>query len=467
MMSNGVSIIPHALSRCLGYRWLALAWLLCLPAMKHVAGAGTITSVMPGEGTLEAAIAAAAAGDVLRLTGGAEYQLSAGSTTFGLIDRPLALEVEPGATSHAVIRLSGNPSTSKIYFFKVTDGASLTLRGLDIYGLHGGSPFAASMIVFDARPAPSDARIGTFVFENCVFHDFVDYIVHGMKDDWARGAIQEAVLIDNVVVFNAKHFLQYKHVSLRRLEMMNSTVYNLQGMAVKIGKIGYRCVLETPGKPYVPVSDETITPTGFIDRCTFDNLGDTHGHIQVDDAYHLLRISNCIISHQQQYLQPAVYFLQPTIDPTVQIENTVFWDVGPPNSEVGGEDWIGYEFEETATMDLHYANAAGGDYTLPSSSPLFTLGNDGGPVGDPRWTANRLFTGSIWMELEKQVGLHIPALHPDWRYVLEGSPNLEAWIQMRTYTRVSSGIPWPVRDLCAGPSSDQWFFRLRRELPAE
>ena len=58
----------------------------------------------------------------------------------------------------------------------------------------------------------------------------------------------------------------------------------MSGMALKIGKIGYRCVLENPTKPYIPVTDETITPTGFIDHCTLNNLGDIHGHMDFLEA---------------------------------------------------------------------------------------------------------------------------------------------------------------------------------------
>ncbi|MBN2666364.1 MAG: T9SS type A sorting domain-containing protein, partial [Bacteroidales bacterium] len=213
--------------------------------------------------------------------------------------------------------------------------------------------------------------------EDCIFHDFTDYIVHGMKDSYARGAIQDTVFINNVTVYHAKHFLQYKHVSLHHLEMTNTTVYGLQGMALKIGKIGYRTV--------AGVTDPTITPTGFIDHCTLDDLGDIHGHIQVDDAYHLLTISNCIISHQQQYDQPPVYFTGPAVNPAVSIQNTGFWEVGPPNAEVGGEDWIGYEFSDTTYKDPRYLGAPGGDFSLPDNSIYLSWSSENGQIGDTNW----------------------------------------------------------------------------------
>ena len=335
--------------------------------------------VEPGRGTIEQAILNANPGDILQLTGGGIYTLSLDASTFGVINMPLTLQVEPGATEKAIISLGEGASlTKKYYFFTIGDGAHLTLKGLDIHGILDDTVVASSMIVFDARPDPGTGKIGNFRFENCVFHDFKDYLVHGMKDAYARGLVQDSVFISHVTAFNAKHFLQYKHVSLRHLEMVNSTVYSLNGMALKIGKIGYRTV---PG-----VSDPTITPTGFIDHCTLDDLGDIHGHIQVDDPYHLLTISNCIISNQQQYDQPPVYFTDPAIDLVVSIRNTCFWEVGPPNSDVGGSAWTGYEFSDTIFSDPGYLDADNGDFTLPDNSPLLTLASDGGQIGDLRWS---------------------------------------------------------------------------------
>ncbi len=288
-----------------------------------------IKHVSPGKGTLEQAIQKATSNDILELTSGGKYTISDDASGFGQIKFPITIKVEDGAQEKAVLCLDDNASTSKkYYFFEINDGAALSLEGLDIHGLLDNAAVAASMLIFDARPNPSIARIGNFHFNNCIFHDFKDYIIHGMKEEYARGLIQDTVFIDGVTVYNAKHFLQYKHVSLHHLEMTNSTVYNLNGMALKIGKIGYRCVLENPNKPYIPITDETITPTGFIDHCTLNNLGDIHGHIQIDNAFHTLNFTNCIISHQQQFDQPPIYLNEPMCDTAGVIKNTCFWDCG-------------------------------------------------------------------------------------------------------------------------------------------
>lgn len=343
--------------------------------------AQTIKTVEPGDGTLADAISSANSGDILQLTAGGVYTITSEST-FGEITFPLTVQVEPGATEKAILRLGEGASTSKkYYFFEINDKAELTLKGLEIHGMLNGNVVAASMILFDARPNPSEAKIGNFVFEDCVFHDFKDNIIHGMKDAYARGLVQDSVFINNVTVYNAKHFLQYKHVSLHHLEMSNSTIYDLQGMALKIGKIGYRCVLESPGKPYVPVTDETITPTGFIDHCTLNNLGDIHGHIQIDEAYHRLNISNCIITNQQEYKQPPVYLNDAVIDSAVVISNTCFWNTdGFENINKSV-----YIFQDIVEIDPEFQSAEEANFSLPEGSKLLTFADDSSTVGDPKW----------------------------------------------------------------------------------
>ena len=377
-----------------------MKYLTCCMFYLFLSGVSLVYSqqtvhVSPGQGTLEAAINSAGAGDVLQLTAGGVYSLSAGASTFGNFTFPVTIEVEQGSTEKAVICLGpGASTTKKYYFFTINDGAALTLRGLDIHGLYDDSAVAASMLIFDARPDPSLARIGNFRFENCLFHDFKDYIIHGMKDDYARGLIQDSVFVDNVVVYNAKHFLQYKHVSLHHLEMKNSTIYDLTGMALKIGKIGYRCVLENPNKPYIPLTDETITPTGFIDHCTMNNLGDIHGHVQVDEPYHTLRISNCIVTNQQQFDQPPIYFNESTVDSAGIMSNSCFWNTAGFN----GTDPQVYIFRDTIQIDPQYRAAAEADFSLPANSPLRTFGSNGEPIGDPRWTRTGTGTGDLMVQ---------------------------------------------------------------------
>jgi hypothetical protein len=353
--------------------------------------------VPPGDGTLAAAIAAASPGDILQLTGGAEYTHSS-SSSIALLHKPITIQVEPGASQKAII-------TGKCkYLFMIMDGAALTLRGLDIHGLVNNVPTVMSMLKFDGSPDPYISKIGAFRFQDCVFHDFADNIVHGMTEATCRGLIQDSVFIDNVMVYNAQAFLQYKHVNLRHIEMKNSTIYRIQGLGLKIGKIGYRCILVGNGKPYIARFDSTITPTGFIDHCTMNDMGDIHGHIQVDDAFHKLTISNCIISNQDRMighplisdlvaLQPTIFFLNPRPDTAAFIENVCFWKTAPPNPDVGGTQWIGYAFHDTLTMDPSFLDTARGDFTLPPNSPLRTYGTDGGPIGDPRWA--KTSTGTV------------------------------------------------------------------------
>lgn len=329
------------------------------------------TVVEPGDGTLYNAILNAKPNEVLILREGGIYTHSS-SSSIGILRKPITIQVEEGAKKKALIKLADTTKNVCKYFFVIMDSSALTLRGLEIHGMLSGNDTVMSMIAFDGLPDPTKVRVGTFRFENCIFHDFTDNIVHGMKEASMRGIIQDSVIINNVIVYHADAFLQYKHVSLRYLEIKNSTIYQLRGMALKIGKeFNYRLT--------------KITPSGIIDHCTFDRMGDIHGHIQVDNAYSTLTISNSIFTNQDQFNQPPIYFLEPRIDTAVVIKNSCFWNVAPLDRDKYGK-LNGYVFKDSITYNPQYKDPANGDFTLPSDSPLLKYGSDGNPIGDPRWT---------------------------------------------------------------------------------
>src|SRR6185436_6776225 len=256
--------------------------------------------------------------------------------------------------------------TSATYnYFMIMDGASLTLRHLDISGISSGAALGRSMLYFDVSPSPTQSKIGAIRAEHCVFHDFVDNIFHGMKDTLARGLEQDSLFIDDVVVHHCDGFLQYKHVSLHYLEMRRTTAYALRSMALKIGKIGYRST--------------NVSPAGIIDRCTFDAMGGEHGHIQVDDAFSPLVVSNSILSNiHDSTIQPPIYFKTPHLEAAVTVKYVCFWRDGRITASPTAPYWPGYVFADTLTRDPGYRDPARGDFTLPGDSPLLTFGSDGG-----------------------------------------------------------------------------------------
>jgi len=330
------------------------------------------TLVSPGDGTLAAAIDSAVPGEVLQLVGGAEYTHSA-SSILGIIDKPITIRVAPGSTEMAVIKFADSSATDKKYYiFSIMNGASLILDGLDINGFIDDSPIVMSMILFDGSPDPTQAKIGTIRIDNCIFHDFKDNVFHGMKEASMMGMIQDSLIINDVLVYNVDAFLQYKHVSLRYLELKNSTMFKLRSMAIKIGKERYRGYTK-------------ISPTAFIDHCTFDDMGGAHGHIQVDDAFFPFTVTNSIISNiQDPTVQPGLFMNNAQIEPSVYVNNTCFWNSGITLSPVEPY-WPGYVFQDSITLNPTYQNANSGIFALPNSSPLLTFGTEGGQIGDQRW----------------------------------------------------------------------------------
>jgi len=329
-------------------------------------------SVTPGDGTLSAAIDSALSGDILNLTGGAEYTHSS-SSILGTINKPLTIQVESGAEEKAIIKFAdfAPVGSRKYYIFKIMDGASLTMKGLDINGFIGAAPIAMSMVLFDGGSDPTQARIGTIRVDDCYFHDFEDNIFHGMKEASMKGIVQDSLIINNVIVHGADAFIQYKHPSLHYLELRNSTIYQLRSMAIKIGKERYRGYTK-------------ISPTGVIDHCTFNDMGGAHGHIQIDDAFEPVILTNSIISNIQDPTQPGVYMNNPQIDPSITITNTCFFNSGSPVSS-SAPYWPTYIFQDTLLVDPGFQNADSGNFALPNGSPLLTFATDGDAIGDRRW----------------------------------------------------------------------------------
>lgn len=336
--------------------------------------AQAITPVTPGDGTLAAAIAAAAPGDILQLTGGAEYTHSS-SASFAILNKPITIQVEPGSTQKAIIKLADSVSAGSYYFFMMQNGASLTLRGLDIDGI-AKTDTAKSLIKFDGKPTPAASKCGTIKIENCVIHDFADYLIHGNVQSTMQGMVNDSLIINNIVAHNAQTFLGYSYVSLGYFELKNSTIYKFSSLGIKIGNEPYR--------------KTKITPTTFIDHCTFDNFGGTDpsmdykGIIEVKDYYFPWTITNSIFSNFQDSTKTALNFKTPQTGAVTNVINTCQWRCGVPPYTMEPL-WPGYAFHDTITMDPKYKGAANGDFTLPTNSPLLTFGSDGGPIGDPRW----------------------------------------------------------------------------------
>lgn len=358
-------------------------WACCLLHILAVSNAWGQTIVPPGEGSLMKAVFEVKPGEVLQLAGGGEYTHSA--KVGAVLGKSLVIEVKPGSTRKAVIRLSESADTALTYhFFMIKDGASLTLRGIEATGLSKGARVARTLLNFDGLPDPTQSRIGTIRVENCSFHDFKDNVFHGMKDSSARGLHQDSLIIDNTLAYNADGFIQFKHISLHYLKLTNSTMYNLGTLALKIGREGYRST--------------KISPAGIIDHCTFDNMGGEHGHIQVDDAYSALVISNSIITNiHDSTIQPAVYFKNPHLEASVSLKSICFWKTGRMTAVATAPYWPGYVFKDTVTLDPLFRDPARGDFTLPAGSRLRSFGTDGGAIGDPRWTSGTVRLARPWL----------------------------------------------------------------------
>src|SRR4051812_41431247 len=87
-----------------GYAKRTLPIFLFLISFASPSHAQTVTKVAPGDGTLSTAIAAAAPGDILQLSSGGQYTITA-SPNFAILEKPVDIEAEPGAAKKPILKL--------------------------------------------------------------------------------------------------------------------------------------------------------------------------------------------------------------------------------------------------------------------------------------------------------------------------------------------------------------------------
>ncbi|OIO18732.1 MAG: hypothetical protein COZ80_12400 [Ignavibacteria bacterium CG_4_8_14_3_um_filter_37_9] len=127
--------------------------------------------VVPGDGTLKAAIDAAVDGDILRLIPGAEYVESQGYVIS--INKKLTIQTDdPTNPAKPIVRETKvTDGSSNHNFFLLSDGASLTLKGIEFDGQQSGVAAVLHLIQYSAGSPAAAASIGIIKVLDCYVHD--------------------------------------------------------------------------------------------------------------------------------------------------------------------------------------------------------------------------------------------------------------------------------------------------------
>ncbi|OVE80481.1 hypothetical protein BVY01_00230, partial [bacterium I07] len=222
-----------------------------------------LTPVAPGDGTLKAAIAAAAPGDILVLEDGGEYTESADSVWF--VDKPLTIRAVMGAETRPVLKnISQQPydpaAGRNPKFFMLGDGSSLKLMGLE---LDGGEPDVLApdpvptfqsvddVFMLDLKDSVEVAFLKVY---DCLIQNTSDNVLE-VWDPNLYGALTGLVL-DSIVVKDCLFYNTWRwgvrHVQNSYFELENCTFWDFPDFVVYARDAGTEMV---------------------IDHCTFNNTG--------------------------------------------------------------------------------------------------------------------------------------------------------------------------------------------------
>lgn len=334
--------------------------------------------VSPGENTLYQALQDSYDGDVFQLVAGGEYIESNYTEIATIIDKNITIEVEGDANEKAIIKLpvEREEDDETLSFFYLGNNSSLTLKGIEFDGSYDGERSVNYIATFDMGETPTETNINKIHIENCYIHDLLDYVVSAGNSDMKYYVIVDSTSIDNCIIENTGAAIYYKYCGTNYISLTNSTIFNNWGYGFRVS-----------GPVESGFTDNT--PTVVIDHTTWfkigqgESLSDRRETIQGEKGplNNPWTVTNSIFVNQLNKDRTFINIKDTPGDAGATISGICFWDIGNVNFRE-------HSVADTLRMYPDFADTSNGDFTLPWKSPTFTMGTDGGPIGDPRWTDN-------------------------------------------------------------------------------
>ena len=347
--------------------------ILIIVALSAMGFAQNVINVAPGEGTLSLALEAAVDGDVFKLIPGAIYTESVKTELATIENKSIIVEVDGDGSQKAIVQmLTPTEDDNSIAGFNLGDQGSLTVRGIEFDGTQNGMAGATYFATFYMGEFPAPILVKKINIDNCWIHDLTDAIISAGNGDMRGNVVVDSTFINNVVTSRTGTSIYYKYAGATYVKVSNSTFDTITSYGIRIAG---------PGESSLPDN----TPTGVIDHTTWYNVGTDDGReiILLEKGPNLNQwtVSNSILVKQINKGKTVINLKdQPTPDLSV-VHNICLWDVGDRN-------WRDHPVTDTLNVDPQFADPDNGDFTLPAGSPLLSFGDDGMPIGDPRWGTN-------------------------------------------------------------------------------
>lgn len=330
------------------------------------------TSVVPGDGTLKAAIDAATSGDVLVLQSGGVYTESVDSAL--TITKEITIKAEDGAAVRPLLKNLSSPTgaITRADMFVVTPDAGLILQGIEVDGLEPDTTVYRSLANVVSFQRGSNYTVKYIKIIDCLMKNVESRIIDGASTDFDTSSggwevTLDTLIIDNSLFTNADNVFNFKYILMNYVDAKNSTFW-----AIRSGRV-FRIM-------------SPVDPAVTIDHCTFDNIGTSDRWIDTKNNLSPWMIKNCIFSNPDS--QTEIIRIYESVS---MIKNCDFWNAG--SSYLGLKN--GALSENLLEVDPEYSDAANADFTLSATSGVLGQGDDGEALGDLRWV-----DGAVSVELE-------------------------------------------------------------------
>ena len=361
---------PNAMNRlATHFRTLAALFALALwassPALAQVE-----IQVAAGQNTILDAVAAASPGDILVLTtdGGAypnDDEIKP--------DMPLTIMAAPGLAKRPVLTNNGTDGTKDI----IRLYNDLTLTGLELdglneakYGIRTGSGSGDAANVKNGY---------VLKIENCYFHDIVSgsdgNAFRAYGSTWADSIVVKNSLFENMgkegvrVRDEDSDRRGFGFYNVKYFEVSHSTFWDIKNDAISVY-----------GGDEDPNTDG---PEVKIDHVTIYNAG--HYVINLKDVEDA-EITNSILVGNYDLVNATGKTLgAPWLVTGARIAFTDTLNVSDDGLWTGPAERAMPTVESLYAVDPMFADAANGDFTLASASPVLGKGEDGSNLGDMRW----------------------------------------------------------------------------------
>jgi hypothetical protein len=335
-----------------------------------------IISVVPGEGTLKQAINSANSGDILRLTPGGTYTES---TDAGfIISKPITIEVDGDSKAVKPIIIVQRPSSSAAVgiFFMLSNGAAITVRGLEFDGRFSGAVTMTNFCKFDVGTISAATTIKSVKIYNSSIHNLLKDVINGQETAYKGFLSIDTIIINNSVISDIANgaVVHLKSSTSKYVEVKNSTIY-------KFAPYGFRLLgFSTTGfhtSPYLVIDKITMDNglTGIKDFIDMEEVEGNGGCLITNSIFSNLNDPASPATQKGLYWKNKEFSLY---DSVALVKNVCLWNDGKRDFRLN-------MFKDTVTMNPGYKDAANGDFTLSANSPLQTFSASKGPIGDPRW----------------------------------------------------------------------------------